>query len=215
MNPLQWLARSPTAYRILVPAGGSAVEAADALLRFLTGGRIGVLDVAGLPGMRITVSGRKTGLARTATLLYTPVEGGLVVVGSNWGRRHHPAWSANLQSAQHVGVRRRGRVCTARVRLLTGDERARAWAAALEHWPNYRIAEDRSGGREFRIFLLTPSASLSAIRDGRAREGRRPPAAARLGTFSETLPRSRRPAFGEVSRRDDRGRPRSWWATSS
>lgn len=158
MNPLQRLVRNPTAYRLLVPAGGPVIEAAEALLRFLTVGRIGVLDVAGLPGVRITASGRKTGLARTATLLCTPVDGGLVVVGSNWGRRHHPAWSANLKSAQRVSVRRRGRVWTAGVRLLSGDERARAWAAALECWPNYRIAEERSGGREFRVFLLTPAA---------------------------------------------------------
>jgi deazaflavin-dependent oxidoreductase (nitroreductase family) len=158
MNPLQRLARNPTAYRLLMPAGGPLIEGAEALLRFLSVGRVGVLDAAGLPGVRITASGRKTGLARTATVLCTPVDDGLVVIGSNWGRRHHPAWSANLKSAQQVSVRRRGRVCTARVRLLTGDERERAWVAALERCPNYRIAEDRSGGREFRVFLLTPAA---------------------------------------------------------
>jgi deazaflavin-dependent oxidoreductase (nitroreductase family) len=157
MNPLQRLARNPTAYRWLVLARSPLIEALESLLRFLSVGRVGVLDVAGLPGVRITTSGRKTGLARTATVQYTPVDGGLVVVGSNWGGRHHPAWSANLASVQQVSVRRRRQVFTAKVRLLTGGERDRAWAVALAHWPNYRIAEARAGGRQFRLFLLTPT----------------------------------------------------------
>ncbi len=158
MNPLRRLARNPTAYRRLVLTGAPVIEALEAVLRFLSAGRVGVLDVAGLPGIRITASGRKTGLARTATLQYTPVDGGLVVVGSNWGRRRHPAWSANLAAAQQVSVRRRGEVFTAAVRLLTGAERDRAWAAVVARWPNYRIAETRAGGRQFRLFLLTPGA---------------------------------------------------------
>jgi deazaflavin-dependent oxidoreductase (nitroreductase family) len=157
MNPLQRLARNPTAYRRLVLAGWRVIDGLESVLRFLSVGRVGVLDIAGLPGIRITTSGRKTGLARTATVLYTPVYDGLVVVGSNWGRRRHPSWSANLKSAQQVSVRKRRQVFTAKVRFLTGDERDRAWATVLAHWPNYRIAETRAGGRQFRLFLLTPT----------------------------------------------------------
>ncbi len=158
MNPLRRLARNPTAYRRLVLTGAPVIEALEAVLRFLSAGRVGVLDIAGLPGIRITTSGRKTGLARTATLLCTPVDRGLVVVGSNWGRHRHPAWSANLAAVQQVSVRRRGQVFAARVRLLTGVERERAWATVVARWPNYRIAESRAGGRQFRLFLLTPLA---------------------------------------------------------
>jgi deazaflavin-dependent oxidoreductase (nitroreductase family) len=81
------------------------------------------------------------------------------VVGSNWGRPHHPSWSANLQAAQRVNVRGYGDVFTAKARLLTGDERDRAWATVLAHWPNYQIAQDRAGGRQFRLFLLTPTTN--------------------------------------------------------
>lgn len=83
MNPLQRLARNPTAYRLLVLSGRQIVEGLESLLRFLTSGRLGVLDLAGLPNVRITVSGRKTGLARSATVQYVPFRGGLLVVGSN------------------------------------------------------------------------------------------------------------------------------------
>ncbi|BBZ52642.1 nitroreductase family deazaflavin-dependent oxidoreductase [Mycobacterium heidelbergense] len=157
MNPLQRVARNPTAYRWLVLRGRPIAELLEALLRFVTGGRFGVLDLTGLPNVQITTSGRKTGLARTATVQCVPTDDGLMVVGSNWGRERHPSWSANLKAAERVSVRRRGHRFTAKVRLLTGEERERAWATVLRHWPNYQIAQDRAGGRQFRLFLLTPT----------------------------------------------------------
>ena len=96
MNPLQRVARNPIAYRWLVFSARPIAELLESLLRFVTAGRVGVLDFAGLPFVRIISKGRKTGLARTTTVQYVPVDDGLVLVGSNWGRPHHPAWSANL-----------------------------------------------------------------------------------------------------------------------
>ena len=159
MNPLQRVARNPTAYRRLVLPARPVAERLESVLRFATAGRVGVLDLTGLPTVQITTMGRKTGLARTATVQYVPVDDGLVVVGSNWGRPHHPSWSANLQAAQRVNVRGYGDTFTAKARLLTGDERDRAWATVLAHWPNYQIAQDRAGGRQFRLFLLTPTTN--------------------------------------------------------
>ena len=158
MNPLQRVARNPTAYRWLVLRGRPIAEGLESLLRFATTGRVGVLDLTGLPSVQVTTSGRKTGLARTATVQYVPAVDGLIVVGSNWGRDRHPSWSANLKATQRVTVRERGHRFTANVRLLTGEERDRAWATVLTRWPNYQIAQDRAGGRQFRLFLLTPTA---------------------------------------------------------
>jgi deazaflavin-dependent oxidoreductase (nitroreductase family) len=158
MNPLQRVARNPTAYRTLVLPGRPIAQGLEAALRFTSAGRIGVLDVIGLPCVQITTSGRKTGLARTATVQYVPVDDGLLVVGSNWGRERHPSWSANLKAAERVTVRRRGQRFVAKVRLLTGVERDKAWATVVAHWPNYQVAQDRAGRRQFRLFLLTPSA---------------------------------------------------------
>lgn len=158
MNPLQRAARNPTMYRWVVLNGGAIAERLEALLRFVSAGRLGVLDLLGLPNIQITTSGRKTGLARTATVQDVPVHGGLLLVGSNWGRERHPSWSANLMATQRVTVRRRGRRFVATVRLLSGDERDKAWATAVAHWPNYQLAQDRAGTRLFRLFLLTPDA---------------------------------------------------------
>ncbi|BCO41790.1 MULTISPECIES: nitroreductase family deazaflavin-dependent oxidoreductase [Mycobacterium] len=156
MNPLRRLAHNPTVYRLLLRSGPPIVERFESLLRFMTSGRIGVLEITGLPNVRITTSGRKTGLARGATVQYVPFRGGLLLVGSNWGRDRHPSWSANLKAAQRVTVRRRGQRFVARVQLLTGAERDEAWGAVLDHWPNYRVAQGLAGRRQFRLFLLAP-----------------------------------------------------------
>lgn len=158
MNPLQRVARNPTAYRWLVLNGRPIADGLESLLRFATSGRLGVLDLTGLHSAQITTSGRKTGLARTATVQYIPVGEDLLVVGSNWGRRRHPSWSANLKAANRVIVRSRGHRLEAKVRLLTGEERANAWAAVVAHWPNYQIDQERAGARQFRLFMLTPTA---------------------------------------------------------
>lgn len=157
MNALQRLARNPAAYRWLVLNGRPVAEGLESLLRFATNGRLGVLDLVGLPNVRITISGRKTGLARSATVQYVPYRAGLLLVGSNWGREHHPSWSANLKAAQRVTVRKRGHRFVAKVQLLTGAERDKAWATVVSHWPNYQIAQNRAGQRRFRLFLLTPT----------------------------------------------------------
>jgi deazaflavin-dependent oxidoreductase (nitroreductase family) len=157
VNPLQRVARNPTAYRWLILRGRPIAEGLEALLRFASTGRVGVLDLTGLPNVQVTTSGRKTGLARTATVQYVPAGDGLIVVGSNWGRERHPTWSANLKATERVTVRERGHRFTAKVRLLEGEERETAWATALAYWPNYQIAQDRAGGRQFRLFLLTPT----------------------------------------------------------
>jgi deazaflavin-dependent oxidoreductase (nitroreductase family) len=157
VNPLQRVGRNPTAYRWLVLPGRPVAQGVEALLRFASKGRLGVLDLTGLPNVQVTTSGRKTGLARTATVQCVPAGGGLLVVGSNWGLPRHPSWSANLKATERVTVRRRGHRFTASVRLLTGAERDEAWATAVAHWPNYQIAQDRAGARRFRLFLLTPT----------------------------------------------------------
>lgn len=158
MNPLQRVFRNPAVYRRVLLDGPPIADTLEALVRFATSGRFGVLDLAGLPNVRITTPGRKTGLARSATVQYVPVDNGLLLVGSNWGRKRHPSWSANLKATQRVTVRRRGQRFVAAVRLLTGDERDQAWSAVVAHWPNYQIAQHRAGERQFRLFLLTPAA---------------------------------------------------------
>ncbi|WP_054814740.1 nitroreductase family deazaflavin-dependent oxidoreductase [Nocardia arizonensis] len=155
-NPLpkvgRWLGTQPWVLR-----SARFVLPAERILRAVSGRRFGVLDLAGLPSMRITVAGRRSGLPRETSLLYVPRGEDFLVVGSNWGSPKHPVWSANLRAAQSASVRVRGRCFAVSVTELVGAERDRAWDAAVGFWPGYRVEERLAGGRRFRIFELRPS----------------------------------------------------------
>ena len=157
MNILQRIARNPWAYRWLILAQRPLIERLEPILRCISRGRFGVLDLAGLHSARITVPGRRTGVARTSTVQCVPDRDGLLLVGSNWGLPTHPTWSTNLSATQRVTVCLRDRAFTANVQLLSGTKRDAAWSTILRHWPNYAIAQRLAGGREFRLFLLTPA----------------------------------------------------------
>jgi len=152
-NPLQAIARRPSSYRMFMRRRG-LVLGSEHVLRRLSGGRTGLLDLVGLPSILLTVAGRTTGIPRTTPLQYVPTGDTLLLVGSNWGDARHPSWSANLIAAKKATVRRRGEEFVASARLLTGDERTEAWAKVVEFWPNYRLAQDLARPREFRLFAL-------------------------------------------------------------
>lgn len=108
-----------------------------------------------LPTLMLTTIGRKSGRPRTSPLVYISAGEDLVVVGSNFGQQHHPAWSANLlanPSAEVQIAEQRRRVVA---RLATPEEKARFWPEFLEVWPAYQRYAERSG-RDLRMFLLSP-----------------------------------------------------------
>lgn len=156
-NPLLVIARQPFGYRLLLRYA-TLVELCERLLRRLSKGKFGVLDLASVPSIRLLIPGRRSGRVRTTTLQCIEVEGRLVVVGSNWGRPTHPAWSANLQAVETVQVWERTGDYEADVQEIVNPERSSAWAAVLRSWPNYELAQRMAPDRPFRIFALTRRA---------------------------------------------------------
>lgn len=139
---------------------GRAVVPLDRAIQRRTGGRFTVLGTQVLPQLLLTTSGRTSGLPRTVPLLYAerPRGGGsdYVVVASNWGQQHHPAWSANLIANPEATVQVRGRSIAVTARLTEGAEREELWASVVRIWPAYDTYADRSG-RTLRVFLLRPT----------------------------------------------------------
>lgn len=143
----------PVLYRYVVLRTATLTTIAEAALRRISGGRIGVLDAAGLASVQVTVPGRKTGLPRTVTLQCIADGEDLLVTDSNWGRVHPPAWVANLSAAETALVRFRGAEFMATVEQSAGPARDRDWNSICKTWPNYAVAQSVSG-REFRVFRL-------------------------------------------------------------
>ncbi|MEW2391890.1 nitroreductase family deazaflavin-dependent oxidoreductase [Streptomyces venezuelae] len=130
------------------------IPAMDRAVHRLTRGRV-LPSARMLPGVILTARGAKSGLARRTPLACMPEEDGKswVLVGSNFGRPGHPAWTANLLANPDAEVSWRGVDVPVRARLLAGEERAEVWAAALRFWPPYAAYQSRVE-REIRLFRL-------------------------------------------------------------
>ncbi|WP_228561351.1 nitroreductase family deazaflavin-dependent oxidoreductase [Catenulispora pinisilvae] len=129
---------------------------ADRFLGKATGGRVFLLTGTGIPTLLLTTTGRKSGQQRTVPLLYSRHEGALLVVGSNWGQQHPPAWALNLLADPEATVSIRGKSGPVRARIVEGEERELVWNSLLtKNWPGYENYAERAG-RHINIFALEP-----------------------------------------------------------
>lgn len=147
------LASAPWFARI----GPKVVPPLDRVLNRLSGGRV-LLPAIVLPSMVLTSTGRCSGLPRETPLICLPEpDGSFVVVGSNFGREHHPAWTANLLDEPTAEVRYQGRRIPVTARLLEDAERAEVWPRLVRVWSVYDTYVERADRRQLRVFRLTPS----------------------------------------------------------
>ncbi|MFV8054493.1 nitroreductase family deazaflavin-dependent oxidoreductase [Mycobacterium sp. 48b] len=158
MGLLRAVAGSPYSYRLML-RWHRLVPPIERLLRRVSGGRLGVLELAGLPSLQLTVAGRRSGVPRTVTVQYVRDGGALLLVGSNWGLPTHPDWTHNLRATDLAQITRDGHRETVSVEQLADADRQRAWTAILDFWPNYALAQERAGDRIFRVFALRPTGS--------------------------------------------------------
>jgi deazaflavin-dependent oxidoreductase (nitroreductase family) len=142
-----------------VPRFLKQITALDKFLQKITGGRLALLGLAGLPSMMLTVVGRKSGVTRTTPVLTVPYEGGFLIAGSNFGGLKAPVWVLNVRAAQEAG--RPVEVVVNRVaystvpREVTGPERDLVWEHMIKTWPNYAKYAVRTD-RLIPVFLLEP-----------------------------------------------------------
>lgn len=131
------------------------IPALDRAVHRLTRGRR-LLSTQMLPGLILTSTGARTGLPRRTPLACMPEEHDRtwLLVGSNFGRPGHPAWSHNLLAHPEASISWKGRDIPVTAQLLTGEERAAAWTALLEFWPPYATYQARVT-RQIRLFRLT------------------------------------------------------------
>ncbi|WP_369389988.1 nitroreductase family deazaflavin-dependent oxidoreductase [Streptomyces sp. CG1] len=131
------------------------VPALDRTVHRLTRGRF-LLSAQMLPGVILTSTGARSGLPRRTPLACMPEEDGKswILVGSNFGRTAHPAWTHNLLAHPDASISWKGRDIPVTAWLLEGQERSAAWTALLEFWPPYATYQERVD-REIRLFRLT------------------------------------------------------------
>ncbi|MFF8312672.1 nitroreductase family deazaflavin-dependent oxidoreductase [Streptomyces lydicus] len=139
--------------RVFARVAPHCLPALDRAVHRLTRGKV-LLSARMLPGVILTATGARSGRPRRTPLACLPEEdGGWLLIGSNFGRPGHPAWTGNLLKHPEAEVSWRGKDIPVRARLLTGEERERAWRAALAFWPPYATYQARVE-REIRLFRL-------------------------------------------------------------
>ncbi|MFE0512352.1 nitroreductase family deazaflavin-dependent oxidoreductase [Streptomyces sp. NPDC058964] len=136
------------------------VPALDRGVHRITRGRV-LLSAQLLPGVVLTTTGARSGLPRRTPLACMPEEGGRgwILVGSNFGRTDHPAWTHNLLARPDATISWKGEDIPVTATLLTGEERAAAWKALLAFWPPYATYQARVE-REIRLFRIVRRAPV-------------------------------------------------------
>jgi deazaflavin-dependent oxidoreductase (nitroreductase family) len=133
--------------RVLVPV--------DRFVHRVTGGRV-LIAAALLPSLVLTTTGAKSGLPRQTPLATFPqADGSFIVVGSNFGRTNHPAWTGNLLKEPEATIAYKGKAIGVTARQLSDDEKADVWPRIIRDWPTFDAYVEASG-RNLRVFRLVP-----------------------------------------------------------
>jgi deazaflavin-dependent oxidoreductase (nitroreductase family) len=150
---VQRIAATTLGARLLVP---TAHRLDEAVLR-LSGGRTTAVGLmAGLPVLMLTTVGAKSGQLRTVPLVGIPEGERIVIVASNFGQAHHPAWYHNLKKTPQVTVKMNGWSGDYVAREAKGKEYERLWKKAVALYAGYAAYKTRTGERQIPILVLTP-----------------------------------------------------------
>ncbi len=136
---------------------GHIQEPLDRFVYRRTGGRATLTSWLGEVEMSmLTTTGAKTGRERTHVVLGLVDGDRVVVIASNYGRPHHPAWYYNLLADPRARIEIGGLSKRVVARELEGNERERHYQRGIDVYPgfvNYR----RRAMRRIPVFALDPA----------------------------------------------------------
>jgi deazaflavin-dependent oxidoreductase (nitroreductase family) len=119
------------------------------------GTRGNTLQDSGLPIVIVTTRGNKTGKIRKFALMRVEHDGEYALVASKGGAPEHPVWYYNLVAdPEAVMIQDGPEPFDARVRLVTGDERAEWWERAVAAFPPYAEYQTKTD-REIPLFVAS------------------------------------------------------------
>ncbi len=122
----------------------------------LSFGKLG-WKTAGMPVLKLTTVGRKSGEARTV-MLTSPIQVGdtIVIVASKGGEDHHPAWYLNLLAKPEAQVEWKGEGFKPMVATIaTATEKAELWPKIVAAYKGYGGYQKRTE-RDIPLVFLRP-----------------------------------------------------------
>lgn len=113
------------------------------------------LEGTDYPIVIVTMRGNQTGKVRKTPLMRVHHEGEYALVASLGGAPKHPVWYYNLKAhPDEVLIQDGATPFEARVREVTGDERATWWDRAVAAYPPYAEYQERTE-RRIPVFVAT------------------------------------------------------------
>ena len=127
----------------------------DRLVTRVTHGRTTLVEqLAGLPVLVVTTTGRRSGLPRPAQLVAIPLGDDLALLGTNFGQRSTPTWVLNLEADPRATVTHRGVTVDVVARAATEAERAEVLAIAGRVYVGYPKYLERVTHRRVRVLVI-------------------------------------------------------------
>jgi deazaflavin-dependent oxidoreductase (nitroreductase family) len=149
------------------PSVGGMPNATDFGFKFFTGIHRAVFDVTnsrlggrmgGLPIVKLTTTGRKTG-KRRHTMLMAPIHDNdrVILVASKGGAPRHPAWYLNLRDHPQVTISMAGKSRAMVARTAAAAEKAELWPAIVHASKGYAGYQDKTD-RDIPVVILEPTS---------------------------------------------------------
>jgi deazaflavin-dependent oxidoreductase (nitroreductase family) len=110
----------------------------------------------GYASLLLTTRGRKSGKLRRTALYYGEDGDDYVIVASNGGDDHHPAWYLNLAENPEVEVQVGADKFEAVAHIAEGAEKTRLWSLMVKVFPTYARYQKQTK-REIPVVVLKRS----------------------------------------------------------
>lgn len=106
-----------------------------------------------LPMLALTTTGRRSGEHRTVQLAYIEDGDDWLVVASNFGQHHHPAWRHNLDADPNAHIQLGAEDIAVTATPLSDDEKAEKWPHIETVVPQMEVYPTLTD-RNIRVFRL-------------------------------------------------------------
>jgi deazaflavin-dependent oxidoreductase (nitroreductase family) len=158
-GPFRRLVRRTAATRLMARIYGVIQQPLDRLVYRLTGGRSTASSwLAGVRITMLTTTGAKTGKPRTLPVLCLPDGEDMILIASNFGRPHNPAWYHNLRANPRATIDFDGTRREVMSRELSGAERERDYRRGEEIYPGFTHYRRWAANRQIPVLRLGPAS---------------------------------------------------------
>jgi deazaflavin-dependent oxidoreductase (nitroreductase family) len=153
------LVRRTAATRLMARIYGVIQQPLDRLAYRLTDGRSTVSSwLAGVQITMLTTTGARTGKPRTLPVLCLPDGEDMILIASNFGRPHNPAWYHNLRANPRATIHFDGTRREVTARELSGTERERDYRRGEDIYPGFTHYRRWAANRQIPVLRLGPAS---------------------------------------------------------